>query len=341
MSRGINKKVLIAVISVSLLVIVGSILGVIFGSSSFKLKRHLSAANKYMNAEEYKDAIAEFQEALEIDEECVEAYLGVSEAYIEMAEEAIDNDKFEKALKYYDKDIKQLEKGLDNTDDDDIEDEIEEVKKLKGKLPREAAAAATTEEAPAEVEEAAPAEEAPAAEEAAPAEEWNNEWVQAYIKFLKSGGGSSATEAALIYVDDDDIPELVLTDGVEAGGCRIITFHDGDIDILQTNRLNFMFIPYSGILDNADGHMDYYFDYIYEIVDGRWEAIATGEYNGYIDGDEYILTYYWDGSEVTESEYTDMVNSFCDIDYAESYYSLLESDSFISIQELADLLNSY
>lgn len=338
MKRGINIKVLIAVIVISVLVIAGGIAAFVLGGSSHKLAKHLSVANKYLNEEEYKDAIAEFEKALEIDEKCVEAYLGISEAYVGLAEEAEDKDKPDKALKYYEKALKILEKGLDATDDDDIDDEIEDVEKLIEKIKGHTSEAAPAAEAA--VEEAAPAaeyvEEAPAEE--VPAEE-DYGWVQAYISYLKSSGYSE--EAALIYVDNDDIPELVLSDGVEAGGCRILTYHAGNIDILQTNRLNFVYVPYSGILDNSDGHMDYYYDYIYEIRNGKWESIAVGEYEGYIDGDEYILTYFWNGDEVSEDEYTDNVNNFCDSYSAVGYYELCEDGAFVSLQEMADILNSY
>lgn len=45
---------------------------------------------------------------------------------------------------------------------------------------------------------------------------------------------------SLIYVNDDDIPELVLDGMVEASGCLILTYKDGYIDVLQTSRLFFL-----------------------------------------------------------------------------------------------------
>lgn len=81
-----------------------------------------------------------------------------------------------------------------------------------------------------------------------------------------------------IYVDDDDIPELVLNSGYEAGGCIILTCHEGYVDELQTNRLSFSYIERQNLLNNRGGHQGYYFDHIYKIVDGKWEKVFSGEY---------------------------------------------------------------
>ena len=73
------------------------------------------------------------------------------------------------------------------------------------------------------------------------------EGYRAYIdEFLKSD--SSDYSYALIYVDDDDIPELVCESGYEAGGCTILSYYDGKVTLLQTSRLYFNYIEESGLL---------------------------------------------------------------------------------------------
>ena len=92
----------------------------------------------------------------------------------------------------------------------------------------------------------------------------DSSWQDAYLEYLDANpaedGGYSY---ALIYVDDDDIPELVIDTGFEAGGCQILTCHDGKIDELQTARLYFTYIEKENKLNNCDGHMGYYYDVIY------------------------------------------------------------------------------
>ena len=87
-------------------------------------------------------------------------------------------------------------------------------------------------------------------------------WRSAYSNYLEMMGGKGEellydVTFSLIYVDDDEIPELVCDSGVEAGGCQILTYHDGKIDILQTNRLYFDYLERDGLLCNSEGNMGY------------------------------------------------------------------------------------
>ena len=139
-------------------------------------------------------------------------------------------------------------------------------------------------------------------------------WQQAYLDYLDENppedGGFSY---ALIYVDDDDIPEMVADTGYEAGGCQIVTWHNGMTDVLQTARLYFTYIEKKNLLNNCDGHMGYYYDSIYSIEDGKWTLVFDGEYSGFDEngGDDYneetgryrCTDYYVDGKETDEEGY--------------------------------------
>jgi len=133
-------------------------------------------------------------------------------------------------------------------------------------------------------------------------------WQDAYTHYLMANGGESDTYA-LIYVNDDNIPELVIDSGVEASGCRIVTYAAGQVNVLTTRRLGFTYIPRGNKLCNSDGSMDSYFDDVYEIRDGQWTCIGSGEYFGYLSGWNEILkryvcrNYFWNGQKTDIGQY--------------------------------------
>ena len=112
-----------------------------------------------------------------------------------------------------------------------------------------------------------------------------NAWADAYYDYLidfdrkygKDGyDGLECRTYDYIYVNDDDVPELILQGQDEATGNLILTYSDGKIDELQTSRLYFDYIEKENRLRNSEGHMGYYYDYIYTIKDGKWEIHSEG-----------------------------------------------------------------
>lgn len=134
-------------------------------------------------------------------------------------------------------------------------------------------------------------------------------WEQAYLEYITSLEYAGSYTYSLIYVDEDEIPELVKDTGVEAGGCEILTWHEGVLDILQTYRLNFTYIEKKNLLCNSDGLMGYYYDSVYTIEDGQWSFFGGGEYHDPESGpqldenDDFIYEYYWLKEPVEEEEY--------------------------------------
>ena len=133
-------------------------------------------------------------------------------------------------------------------------------------------------------------------------------WHDAYTNYLMNNGWENDTYA-LIYVNDDNVPELVIDSGVEASGCRILTYAAGKVNVLTTRRLGFTYVPRGNRLSNSDGNMDSYFDDIYEIRDGIWACVARGEYYGYLSGwndilKRYVCRYYvWNGQQTDIGQY--------------------------------------
>jgi len=133
-------------------------------------------------------------------------------------------------------------------------------------------------------------------------------WRTAYRAWLEQNGDAYFAYD-LIYVNDDAIPELVVSTGAEAGGCQILTYGAYGLQVLQTRRLYFTYVRRGNLLCNADGHMDSYYDDVYTIENGRWRCIASGLSWGYYGDYSEVLgrylcrNYQWNGQAVSIAEY--------------------------------------
>lgn len=168
-------------------------------------------------------------------------------------------------------------------------------------------------------------------------------WRQAFIDYLNHDSQRGAQEGyTLIYLDDDEIPELVEIGNSEAVGCRIVNYSDGNVFVTQLDRLNFSYIEYGNLLCNSDGLMDRYYDIVYSIKDGRLTRVAAGYYgaedNANLEFDAAgnpIYQYEWNGQKVNEEDYTKKLNRVFDTSQAKPGYHWNEYDS---AEEMADFL---
>lgn len=135
------------------------------------------------------------------------------------------------------------------------------------------------------------------------------DWELAYLKYVSGLDSGNSCTYSLIYVDGDDVPELVIDTGYEAGGCMILTWHENGLDVLQTSRLYFNYIEKGNLLCNSEGKMGYYYDDIFAIQNGKWTYLSGGTYSDGPDGlqiDENgdpIYIYTWNGADVDKAEY--------------------------------------
>ena len=139
------------------------------------------------------------------------------------------------------------------------------------------------------------------------------DWQTAYAEYIEGLEWNRDCTYSLIYVDDD-IPELVIDSGFEAGGCEILTYHSGEIDVLQTDRRLFYYIEKQNLFNNTGGLMGYYFDRIYSIENGKWVCVADGEWTETMGETDWIYQYEWDGEEVEEDVYTQRLNAVFDME---------------------------
>lgn len=170
--------------------------------------------------------------------------------------------------------------------------------------------------------------------------DWKSIYLDYFNQLRNEGKLDYYVAAGLIYVDEDDIPELYLEGDCEASGCLILTCGSGKADALQTSRLCFTYIEKHNLLNNSDGHMGCYYDHIYRIDDGKWVCIAKGEYeaeygeDGYVldENDDMIMHYKWMDKEVSLQEYENELSAVYNVDMAkepDSHYVLDEMESIL------------
>lgn len=190
-------------------------------------------------------------------------------------------------------------------------------------------------------EEESDAAELDGEEDETSASKKSDDWKTAYVDYLEHVSDTEGQQGyTLIYLDNDDIPELVEVGKSEAAGVRIVNYSNGSVHVNGLNRLYFTYIEGKNLLCNSDGLMDSYYDYIYSIVDGELTLVAQGHY-GAKDGTGLrfdkngmpIYTYDWNGEDVSEDEYN--------ADFAQVYDSSAaiegyDTDKLESVKEVID-----
>ena len=169
----------------------------------------------------------------------------------------------------------------------------------------------------------------------------DDDWKTAYVDYLENVSDTEGQQGyTLIYLDNDDIPELVEVGKSEASGVRIVNYSNGSVHVNGLNRLYFTYIEEKNLLCNSDGLMDSYYDYIYSIVDGELTLVAQGHY-GAKDGTGLrfdkngmpIYTYDWNGEDVSEDEYNADFAKVYDSSAATEGY---DTDKLESVKEIID-----
>ena len=116
----------------------------------------------------------------------------------------------------------------------------------------------------------------------------------------------------LIYIDDDDIPEILYSGVDEATGMGVIYINsDGEVAHQYIYRHGFNYIEHEGLVINSTGNTGYYFTDIYSLKNGHFDKIGSGEYTEHFDEDGRFsggFDYKWEGNIVPEEEYWKRVN---------------------------------
>lgn len=172
---------------------------------------------------------------------------------------------------------------------------------------------------------------------------WNDPeleaWKQVYLDYLDTLAGARDCAYSLIYVDDDEIPELAVDCGFDGGyaridgGCRaVLTCHGHVLDEWNPLRSRFTYIERGNRIchvSNSYGENERtHSDIVFEIQDGKWVCVDGGRYSECADtsslsaklalwfgDDDYdwklVREYSWGNTEerVSEAEYNTRLNA--------------------------------
>lgn len=158
-------------------------------------------------------------------------------------------------------------------------------------------------------------------------------WQNAYARYIEEKG-EAFIGYDLIYVDDDNVPELYMYGNCEATGDKIAIYDKANdrLSFMKFGRLGLSYIPNEGLMYKNSGHMDYYPVIIYQLYKGDVYLLGEGLFggldrvNGRMQIDENgqpIYQYEWQGVRCTKEEFDQRVQELFDIDksiYAQDKY---------------------
>ncbi|MCI9463781.1 MAG: hypothetical protein HFI48_07835 [Lachnospiraceae bacterium] len=187
-----------------------------------------------------------------------------------------------------------------------------------------------------------------------------DDWKNAYLIFLELDvmGEADKFTYSLIHIDDDEIPELIVDSGFEAGGCRIVAYRDNGngaaLDVLQTCRRMFDYREKDGILRNYGGNSGLYFDLVYALDEQRWSYVTGGMYRENYDDIRYDeegnvvdigYLYTWEAEDVSEETYYAELESVYETEQAsepwQNYYIAEEMRSLLETGDVSSAGHRY
>ena len=139
-------------------------------------------------------------------------------------------------------------------------------------------------------------------------------WKTAYLEYLEAQKDDHLSYA-LIYIDDDDIPELYLSGNCEATGDSVCSYKNGTVIEQLLNRIGGgKYIEKSGEIINQNGNMGQIYTHVYKLTEHgfvlTFHALSS-EHAEYLGHDEYSISYEYsvENKPVNESDYTAAVDA--------------------------------
>ncbi len=312
------------------LIIVGAILFFVSGNKGKSYEDQLALAERYFDELEYDKAIAAYKAVLEIDPMNEAALNGLEQCYISWAESEPDkageiyeeaetslerlmrkNEEAEEVLVRIERKIAYLVENKDKIvdseptsgDKDGRSDSDENTDKGDGVTEEDGS------NDTGESEEKDPGE---------PDKSVNDErWKQVYRKVLEDhvkqyieyGYGEFYPGASLIYIDDDNIPEMLFDCPTSAFG-GLYSCVDGEAVSIGDGCWA-AYIPKEGLFFTHDGTFGG------QDVVRRWDGktstiLWTGSYYGETEEGNVVWIYNYDGKVVSEDEYRKELGKYYD-----------------------------
>lgn len=137
-----------------------------------------------------------------------------------------------------------------------------------------------------------------------------NTWQEAYLDFLDNHENEygSDSELNLLYLDDDEVPELLIDTNSGAGGAMIFSFYQGNLYMNYLERSGYVFREGAGLIYNMGGNTGYYPLHVDKLYQGQFYRLFDGlNIQNYTDSGEEINSYEIMDKEVTEKEFWDAI----------------------------------
>jgi len=185
------------------------------------------------------------------------------------------------------------------------------------------------------------------------------DWKTAYLDYVEKRETQYGKESAygfdfyyaLVYVDNDDIPELYAMGAYEADGDLICSYKNGRIIEQGLARTRGgKYVERSGVFVNQNGKQGHYYSIVYQLDETGFSPILNASYTErYVplendplegvppEGDEYeiIKEYFIDDKSVTKDEYDAAINAYVDLSQTVKFYENSVSYDIIK-QQIAD-----
>ena len=163
-----------------------------------------------------------------------------------------------------------------------------------------------------------------------------NSWKEAYANYIRR---SEYQAFSLIYLDDDEVPELYCQEGNYPR--RIVSLQDGKLVERPLERNGFCYLEKKGIYFTSGGNMGEFPMEIVQLRDGEFIILASGyQKSEYIASAEStnpdqtleFIKYDWNGQSVTEEEYNQKIDAIIE------RRSAAEPKTFYTPDEMLTLL---
>ena len=139
-------------------------------------------------------------------------------------------------------------------------------------------------------------------------------WKTAYLEYLDAQKDGHLSYA-LIYIDDDDVPELYLSSIAEAMGDSVCSYKNGTVIEQPLNRIGGgRYIEKSGEIVNQNGNSGRLYTNVYKLTEDGFSLTfyaVSSERAEHLGNDEYIISYEYsvENKPVNEGDYTAAVDA--------------------------------
>ena len=128
---------------------------------------------------------------------------------------------------------------------------------------------------------------------------WKSEYLEHIEEIIRDVYNNDHTNKELFfelaYIDDDDIPELILNSSIHSDPGYVFTYFGGKFNSFSTGAVG-GYIQGSGLFKNSDVHTGFFNDDVYKLEKGQFTTLGEGTYDSFED------IYRWNGEEVTKEE---------------------------------------